>query len=231
MPETAKPHFRPAFFKFLRDLQANNDRAWFQANKSRYEAEVKQPAQAFISDFGPRLRKISRHFVADPRPVGGSLFRIYRDVRFSKDKSPYKTNCAMQFRHRQAKDIHAPGYYLSLSPGEVYVGAGIYHPDGKALQRIRAAIAGDPARWRRILRAPAFAERFELGGESLKRAPKGFDPDHPLIEDLRRKDFFGATQLTRKAVYAADFVDDYARLCRAASPLVRFLCEAVGAPF
>ena len=119
MPE---PHFGPELFDFLRELRENNDRDWFQANKERYEHDVKEPLLGFISDFGPRIAKISPHIRADPRPTGGSLFRIYRDVRFSKNKAPYKVHAAAQFRHKRGKDVHAPGYYLHLEPGQVFAG-------------------------------------------------------------------------------------------------------------
>ncbi len=102
--------FSPGFFRFLRELKANNRREWFEANKQRYEAEVKGPMLRFIAEFGARLRTVSKHFDADPRPVGGSMFRIYRDTRFAKDKSPYKTAVAEHFPHRAGgKDVHAPG--------------------------------------------------------------------------------------------------------------------------
>jgi len=104
-------YFGPGLFDFFRDLAHHNERAWFQANQRRYEAEVKLPMLHFIEDFGPRLKRMSAHFLADPRPVGGSLFKIHRDTRFSKDKSPYKTNAAAHFRHREgSRDVHAPGF-------------------------------------------------------------------------------------------------------------------------
>ena len=130
-------HFRPHLFKFLKDLESNNNRDWFQANKARYEDQIKEPALQFISDFGPLLRKVSPHFRADPRPNGGSLFRIYRDVRFAKDKRPYKTHTGIQFRHEAGRDAHAPGFYLHLESGRVFVGAGIWHPDSTSLRKIQ----------------------------------------------------------------------------------------------
>src|SRR5439155_14951950 len=111
------PSFSRELFAFLRELAENNDREWFAANKARYVAEVQEPALAFIEDVGLRLSDVSRHLVADPRTTGGSLFRIYRDVRFAKDKSPYKTHIGIQFRHERARDAHAPGVYLPLEPG------------------------------------------------------------------------------------------------------------------
>jgi len=101
-------HFGPGLFKFLTELKRNNKRVWFQANKHRYQEQVRDPAQRFILDFSPMLKKISPHFIADPRPIGGSLFRIYRDTRFTKDKSPYKTHTGLHFRHKDGKDAHTP---------------------------------------------------------------------------------------------------------------------------
>src|SRR5918996_3776624 len=146
---TTTRSFGPELFRFLRDLEANNDRTWFNANKDRYEREVRDPALDFVEDFAPRLAEISQHFVADPRPSGGSLFRIHRDTRFSKDKSPYKTHVGIHFRHERAKDVHAPGFYLHLEPRSVFVGAGIWHPNSPTLAKIRAAIADDAEAWLR----------------------------------------------------------------------------------
>ena len=224
-------HFRPATFAFLRDLAKNNDREWFEANKQRFLDQVRDPALGFISDFGPRLEKISPHFKADPRPSGGSLFRIYRDVRFSKDKSPYKTWIAMQFRHKQGKDVHAPGYYLHIAPGNVVAGVGIWRPDGPSLKKIRDAIVADSARWKRAVGAQGFRNNFGREGERLKRPPKGYDPEHPLVEELKYKDFIGMAKLTQKAATSADFLTQYARLCRAGTPMMKFLCDALDVPF
>lgn len=225
------PNFDDKLFRFLRQLEKNNHRDWFKDHKEQYEDSVKHPSLQFISDFGPRLRQISPEFVADPRPVGGSLFRIYRDVRFSKNKSPYKTFVGIQFRHKQAKDVHSPGFYLHLEPGSSFLGLGIWHPDGPTLARIRAAIVGDPKGWKRALGGKKFKQLYELEGDSLKRAPKGYEPDHPLIDDLKRKDFIAVTKLTNAAVTAPGFIDEYSRLCKAGVPLARFLCDAIDVPF
>src|ERR1700754_5124398 len=153
--------FDPEFFQFLADLQDHNDREWFAANKQRYETEVLEPALAFIEDFGYRLAEISPHMRADPRRVGGSLFRIYRDTRFAKDKTPYKTHTGMHFRHAAAKDVHAPGYYLHLEPDHVYGGGGIWRPDTATAHRIREAIAAKPKQWRTATRTSPFTDVFE----------------------------------------------------------------------
>jgi uncharacterized protein (TIGR02453 family) len=225
------PSFTNDLFKFLADLRRNNNREWFQANKRRYEQDVQEPALEFISDFAPLLDEISPHYRADPRPSGGSLFRIHRDVRFSKDKSPYKTQTGIRFRHGLGKDAPAPVYYLHLEPGRSFAGAGIWHPDSATLGKIRTAIAADPDEWLSATREPPFSAVFELGGDALKRAPSGYDPDHPLIEDLKRKDFVCYAMLDEQTVTDDGFLDEYARICRSATPFVGFLCRAVGAPF
>ncbi len=224
-------YFTPATFTFLKDLGSNNNREWFQENKQRYERQVKEPALRFITDFAPHLKKISPHFRADPRAVGGSLFRIYRDVRFSKDKSPYKTHTGIQFRHDQGKDAHAPGFYLHIEPGQVFAGVGSWHPDSATLRLFREAIAEDPGGWKRAARGKRFRSIFELEGESLVRPPRGFDPEHPLVDDLMRKDFIGASHLPQNAVTDPGFMDEFAKMCRASAPFMKFLCTAVGAPF
>ena len=118
-------YFTPKLFTFLTDLAENNDREWFKAHQDEYERYVREPALDFINDFAKPLEKISPQFVSDSRKVGGSLFRIQRDTRFAKEKTPYKENTGMQFRHAQAKDVHAPGFYLNIQPGECYMGVGL----------------------------------------------------------------------------------------------------------
>jgi uncharacterized protein (TIGR02453 family) len=223
----AGPYFTAQTFRFLKDLAQNNDRAWFAANKARYEAHVKDPALRFIQDFASPLARISPHFHAGPR----SLFRIYRDTRFSKDKSPYKTHTGIQFRHDQAKDAHAPGFYLHVEPGSVFVALGMWRPESAALRKIREHIVEEPAAWKKAVHTKKFTDGFELEGDRLKRAPKGFDPDHPLVEDLKRKDFIGVRRVTQKAVTSPDLPTELARMYAEGKPLMKFLCEAVAVPF
>ncbi len=228
---TARKHFTPATFAFLRDLAANNDRDWFKANQDRYEATVREPAIAFIEDFAAPLEKISKHFSADPRKVGGSLFRIQRDTRFSKDKTPYKTNTGVQFRHIAGKDAHAPGFYLHIQPGECFAGIGLWRPEAKVANQIRESIVEDTATWKRVAHGKRFTGTWSLSGDSLKRPPRGFDPEHPMLEDLMRKDFIGSTRLTQKQITSQDFLTEYTSMCRASAPFMKFLCEAVGVGF
>jgi uncharacterized protein (TIGR02453 family) len=220
--------FSARTFEFLRELKDNNNRPWFEANKPRYEEDVKGAALAFIEAFAPHLRRVSTHFVADPSPVGGSLFRIYRDTRFSRDKTPYKTAVGIRFSHEMAKDVHAPGYYLHISDDEIWAGCGIWRPDSDSLRAIREAIVADPGLWKRTRGSKTFTRTWELGGDSLKRPPKGFDPDHPLVDDLRRKDFIGHAKLPKKTVIGSDLPERFAALCADAGPLNRFLCKALG---
>ncbi len=228
--ETQAP-FTPALFDFLRDLRAHNDRAWFEANRARYEADVREPLTRFVEELAPALHEISPLVVADPRPAGGSLFRIHRDTRFSKDKTPYKTNAGLQFRHQAGKDVHAPGFYLHLEPGQVFAASGIWHPDAATLGRVRDAIVADPTRWARIVADPAFGATFSLWGERLARPPRGYDPRHPFVEDLKRKDFVVTALFTEADACAPDFMERFAVTCRAAAPFARFLTEAVGLPW
>lgn len=224
-------HFTPELFGFLADLETNNNRDWFQQNKPRYLEDVQEPALEFITEFGPRLRAISPHFRADAKAQGGSLFRIYRDTRFGKDKTPYKTNTGMQFRHERAKDAHAPGFYLHLEPGGSFMGVGLWRPTTAVAYAIREYIDENSDDWESAAHSAEFAESFSLQGDSLKRPPRGYDADHPLIEDLRRKDFIASHELSDADVVAEDFIDTMTDLCRGGSPFMAFLCRAVGVEY
>jgi uncharacterized protein (TIGR02453 family) len=211
----------PELFAFLRALAKNNERPWFEKNKQRYIDVVRDPLCGFVEAIGPKLRSLSPAVVADPRPSGGSLFRIYRDTRFSKDKRPYKTRAALAFR-MGPKGSNAPSFYLQLAPAEVFVGIGVWHPPSEHLQAIRVAIDENPAAWKR-------ATRMGLRGEpALKRVPRGFDKDHPLAVDLRHKSFSVSTGLTEKQACAPDFNARFVRVCKSAMPLARFLGDALG---
>ena len=220
-------YFTPTFFKFLRDLKKNNNREWFQDNKERFEADVRDPLLRFIEDFGPHLAKLSPHLVADPRKNGGSMFRIYRDTRFSKNKTPYKTHAAAQFRHERAKDAHVPGFYLHLEPGSVFAATGTWRPDTASAKKIRDAIVAKPAAWKRATGGKAIRALCTFNGESLKRPPRGYDPEHPLIEDLKRKDFIAVANFSQADAGSADFMAQFNKFCRAVGPYTSFLTEAV----
>jgi uncharacterized protein (TIGR02453 family) len=224
-------HFSRELFGFMEELRENNRREWFEENRARYEREVREPLLAFIGDFAPRLKKISTKFVADPRPQGRSMFRIYRDVRFSPDKRPYKTHAAARFSHVMAQDVHAPGYYVHLEPGRVFFGAGIWHPEPAALGSIRDAIVAHPRQWKKSIEAPAFAKLWELRGDKLSRPPKGYDASHPLIEDLKRKDFIAIAECSEAEALDGKFIDRFTDACAAATPLMKFLAKALEVQF
>ncbi len=223
--------FPSATLLFLEELRTNNNREWFEENKSRYEALVREPALDLITAMGPRLEKLSDQFVAAPKKVGGSLMRVYKDTRFSRDKTPYKTNIGIQFRHALGKDVHAPGYYLHIDPEECFVGVGLWHPEAEPLAAIRKRIAEQPAAWKKVRDQSSFTEQFTLGGESLRRPPKGYDETMPGIEDIKRKDFIASCELFASDIHQDKFVDLVATRFRTATPFMRFLCEAVGVPF
>ncbi|MGI9610414.1 MAG: DUF2461 domain-containing protein [Acidimicrobiia bacterium] len=226
-----KRYFTKATYDFLKDLASNNNRPWFKANKDRYDAAIKDPALDFIEDFAQPLAKISKHFVADPSLQGGSLFRIYRDTRFGKDKTPYKKNTGLHFRHFMAKDAHAPGFYLHIQPGENFMGVGLWRPETKVAYQIREHIDEHQAEWKKATRGKRFSDVFSLQGDSLTRPPRGYDEDHPYITDLKRKDFIASASLPQRAITSPDFPKLFADYCSRGGPFMKFLCEAVGVPF
>ncbi|HKC10903.1 MAG TPA: DUF2461 domain-containing protein [Vicinamibacteria bacterium] len=223
--------FTPDLFRFLGELKAHNERDWFQKNKARYERSVRDPFLRFIADLGPRLKKISPEFVADPSPVGGSMMRIYRDTRFSKDKTPYKVAVAARFSHAKGKEGATPAFYLRVQPGDCSVGAGIWRPEPNALKRIRQAIVGETKRWQRITQRHDSRSGCGMAGESLRRAPLGFDPNHPCLEDIKRKDFATRAPLDDRRVTSPRFTDDVLDAFQATAPFVEFLTEAIGLKF
>jgi len=213
-------------FTFLAELRRHNNREWFNANKDRYLAEVRDPMVAFIASIAAPLAKISRRIIVDPRPSGGSLMRIYRDTRFSRDKTPYKTNVGIHFGLQAARDFDTPGYYLHLAPGQVFMGAGVWHPGPDALRAVREAIVKDPRGWRQAKRGGLSHDEH-----ALKRPPRGFDPDHPLIEDIKRLSFTTGAEFSETQACAPDFAGRFVAACRRQTPLIRFLAKAMGLAF
>ena len=222
--------FPSGFFKFYKELSKNNERDWFNANKDRYLDDVVDPALDFIAAMEPKLKKVSPHFLAIAKRSRGSLMRIYRDTRFSKNKVPYKTNLGIQFRHEMGKDVHAPGFYFHYSPNETFLGSGMWRPDSEPLKQIRTTIVDYEARWKRIKSNKKFKETFELSGDSLKRPPRGFDADHKLIEDLKRKDFIAVSPLDAKILKTPEVVDVTIDRLKRSMSFVRFLCDALHLP-
>ncbi|MFQ5518995.1 MAG: DUF2461 domain-containing protein [Mariprofundus sp.] len=223
-------HFSASTFNFLAQLADNNNRDWFADHKQDYEDQVRTPALAFIDAVGARLPEIAPHFVADSRKMGGSLMRVYRDTRFGKDKTPYKTNIGIQFRHEVGRDVHAPGYYVHISGGRCFVGIGIWRPPSDVLLKIRTAIIEKPDAWVAARDDPRFSRWFALSGDSLKTAPRGFDKTHPQLEDLRRKDFIAISDIAPALVEQQEFADIACDYFTAGLPLMQFLCRALRLP-
>lgn len=207
----------------MRDLKKNNNREWFAKNKKRYETVMLKPSLRFIKDAGAQLKKVSPQLVADPKPFGGSLFRIYRDIRFSKDKSPYKTNLAMEFWHKKGSGhSSAPGLYLHIQPGENFLGAGVWHPETSELTKIRKAITNDPNAWKIVLDS-----KLKLEGDTLKRPPTGFAPDHQFMEDIKRKDFISSVPFMDRQITSPRFMTEFIEAGKKTNPLNKFLAEAL----
>lgn len=223
----AKCYFSPDTMMFLRKLAQNNDRVWFEQNKMEYEAHVRAPALAFINDCADELALLSPHFLAQAKKVGGSLMRVHRDIRFARDKTPYKTNIGIQFRHERGKDVHAPGFYVHISPMECFLGVGIWHPESHSLARVRDALVEQEDKWRAAIQVKTFARQFSLGGESLQQAPRGYAKDHPLLNDLKRKDFIAICRLTEAQVLGPRFRELVMRRFASADSFMHFLCSAL----
>ncbi|MFT6557993.1 DUF2461 domain-containing protein [Sneathiella sp.] len=225
--------FSEDFQAFFKELKENNNRDWFAANKKRYQDIVQYPISDFVADLGPKLEEIAPCYVADPRPNRGSMFRIYRDIRFSKDQRPYKDHAACQFRHQAGKNAHAPGFYIHLADDGVHYGGGIWMPPSPKLALIRQAIDKNQDKWLSITQDETFLKTFgALNSEgALKRPPKGFSEDHPLIDDLKKKSFFAMHRAPAANLQKASLLDDVIETYEKAVPLMRFLTNAVGLPF
>jgi uncharacterized protein (TIGR02453 family) len=220
-------YFTRQTLSFLSSLADNNTREWFEGHRQDYEQFVREPALAFIADMAEEMPAISEHFRALPKKVGGSLMRVQRNLRFSRDKTPYKTNIGIQFRHEVGKDVHAPGYYVHIEPGECFVGVGLWHPDADPLFKIREAIAQNAGAWVKARDDKGFSKHFDLVGDTLANAPRGFAKDHPLVEDLKRKDFLGLAPLGETNVTSRNFRALVTDRFKQAEPMMRFLCGAL----
>jgi uncharacterized protein (TIGR02453 family) len=223
--------FRPEAIQFLADLAANNDRAWFQPRKAEYERLLKEPLEALCVALGARFEARGIPLLADP---ARSPFRIYRDVRFSKDKSPYKTHVSASFQwqgdgvggdpHGSGEERGDPGGYFHLQPGEVYVGGGMWHPPTGKLASFRQALDRDPRGVHAVLDEPRFVEAFGgVNGDRLKRTPQGYAADHPEAELLKLKDITFGRRLADDDIYSPELPDRLADNFEVAVPVMRFL--------
>lgn len=218
--------FTPKSFQFLNDLKHNNERAWFKEHQQVYEDNLRTPALQFIEQMQPHVVALSPRLTATAKKVGGSLMRPQRDTRFSHNKAPYKLNVGIQFRHFQAKDVHAPGLYVHISEDECFLAAGIWHPAGPELSKIRQCIDDNPRSYQKALEALQ-QTGFEMAGDSLVRPPKGFDKHHPMLAELKRKDFIAMKPLTQAQIVRDDFVEFCAEEFKHTQKLMGYLCFAL----
>jgi uncharacterized protein (TIGR02453 family) len=224
--------FRPEAIQFLADLAENNSRDWFTPRKADYERLLKEPLAALCVALDGAFRARGIPLEGDPTR---SPFRIYRDVRFSKDKSPYKTNVAASFPWIEgggADGPHGfgesgnPGGYFHMAPGEVYIGGGMWHPPTAKLVAFRTAVVDDPKAVRKLIDEPRFASTFgSISGDKLKRVPPGFPPDHPEAELLKHKDLTFGRRLADKDVMGPGLVDLIADSFQVATPVMRWLAR------
>lgn len=224
-------YFSDKTFKFLRALARNNNREWFHEHKAEYEAHLRGPFQQLITDLQPDLLTVSSHYRADPKGVGGSLFRIHRDTRFSNDKTPYKTWSGARFFHERSKQVEAPSYYLHVQPGNCFIGAGLWHPEPEAQRKIRQFLFDNPGAWKAAVHSPAFKRRYTMDGETLVRPPRGFPADHELIDDIKRKDFVATLGIEDSVVLGPRLRKAVADNFSALAPMMDYLCAALDLEF
>lgn len=231
---TAFAGFGPEAFRFLRGLARNNCKPWFEAHRASYEAELRAPMRALVEELDVRLARVAPEIVGDPRR---SLFRIHRDIRFSRDKSPYKTNAGCWLYHRDAGRAvgqeaaeGSAGFYFHFEPGNCFVAGGLWMPPRTSLARIRDAIAQAPSALADLESAPRFRRRFgRLDREaSLSRVPRGFDPAHRAAEWLRLQSFTAGAAIDDAVAGSRRLVDHLTRDFERLAPLVRWLNGALG---
>lgn len=223
--------FSLATLDYLDELAAHNNREWFEANRAHYEHLVREPALAFITAMQPLLASFAPRFQAVARRGGGSLMRVHRDTRFSRHRTPYKTNIGIQFRHEQARDVHAPGFYLHIATDQCFLGVGCWRPEAGDLSSIRTLIAEEPRQWFAACADQSFAAHWRLAGECLKRPPRGYDAGHPAIEDLKRKEFVADAELPFDELISPRLADRVGERFAETVPFMRFLCRALGVPY
>jgi uncharacterized protein (TIGR02453 family) len=230
MPTTFEG-FPKGTLKFLRDLHANNTRPWFAENKSRYEQYFLQPSLDLITALEKPLAKVAPCLTVEAKKMGGSLMRIYKDTRFSNDKTPYKTNIGIQFRHQSGKDVHAPGIYFHVANDECFVGAGIWKPEAEPLKKIREYIDTNQQSWKKASQNKRFRDAYDLFDDRLKGAPRGYDKEHPFLDDLRRRSFIGGAPLTAVQIQSPELVGLIVDRVQVAKPFMAALCEALELPY
>ncbi|MBI3189709.1 MAG: DUF2461 domain-containing protein [Ignavibacteriales bacterium] len=210
---------------FLKQLKKNNTREWFAEHKTEYENFVKVPMQCFVAALKTPMAKLAPEMEVNPKK---NLFRIYRDTRFSKDKTPYKTHVASVFHLRGHWEASA-GFYVHVEPGHIYVGGGVYMPDTTQIKKIRAAIATRPKGFLSVVESKQFKKLFgKIEGEKLQRAPLGYPIDHPMIEWLKHKQFYTGVEWEEKECLSPKFLNSVMKTYKDLYPFISFLNSALG---
>jgi uncharacterized protein (TIGR02453 family) len=223
--------FHESLALFLAQLKRHNNREWFARNKVRYEAEVREPVLAFIRAIAPKIEKITRAIYVSDSKAGGSMMRPYRDTRFTAGKEPYKTNVGIHFRHERGETAHAPGFWMHIAPGEFWLAVGMWRPEAEVLEKVRRHMEAYPDLWLAARDDKGFRKVWEVVGDKLKRPPRGFDPNSPVIEDIKRTEFLGFRTMGMKELYRRDVVTRVADCYAASRPFMKFLCDALGVRF
>lgn len=225
-------YFSDKTFKFLRGLARHNERAWFLAHKPDYEAYVRAPFLHLLLDLQPGLATVSGHYRADPKPVGGSLFRLHRDTRFAKDKTPYKRWQGARLFHERGRQVEAPSFYLHVEPGACFIGAGLWHPQPVTQRRVRQFIFDNPGSWKSAAHGSAFGRRYEMQtSEKLVRPPRGFPADFEFIEDLKHRNFVAVRQLDDAVLLGPKLPQTLQKDLQGLAPFVDYLCAALDLEF
>ena len=225
-------YFSDKTFKFLRGLARHNERDWFHAHKPQYEAHVRQPYQRLLGDLQPTLAGISLHFRADPKIVGGSLFRIHRDTRYAHDKSPYKTWQGAKLFHERSRQLEAPSFHIHVQPGRCFVGAGLWHPEIANQRKVRQFIFDNPGGWQRAAHDPAFRKRYTLeSSDMLVRVPAGFPADFVHADDLRHRNFVMSRALDDVDVTGENLLRILEQALTELAPFMDYLCASLDLEF
>lgn len=231
-PASAATFFDARSMKFLRQLARNNEKAWFQAHRADYDSFVREPFERLLLALQPALEKISPQFFANPARVGGSLFRIHRDARYSHDKSPYKPWQGARLYHVRRREVPTPAFYLHLQPGGSFIGAGVWHPEPEVLRRLRDFVFENPASWEAAAHAPNLGQHYSLlDEEKLVRPPRGYPADFRFIEDLKLRNFVLWRPLDDETMTAPGLDRTIAADLKALAPFVDYLCAALDLEF
>ena len=223
MARSSSSPFTRKTLSFLRSLKRNNRREWFHARKDQYEQHVRQPMIEVVERLADDFRTVAPELIASPKY---SLFRIYRDTRFSHDKKPLKTHAAAVFRPKDLPKPQGAGLYFEIAPGGVWIGGGMWRPEPPELVRLRAHIDETWPDIRTITRAKAFRSRFEtLQGDTMTRVPRGYAADHAAAEFLKFRQFYGGAEFPASLAHSRAFYPTLLATFKALMPLVRFLNE------